>query len=226
MKLRIQITKENAVRFISHLEYSRTISRALRRAKLPVKYSEGFNPHIKMSLASALGVGIASLSEYAEIELAEDMAAKEAMQQLNENMPNGMRVLAADVIDKKDDAKLMAMLKGASYSVVVHTDDVATVKKAFDDYEKLPELIYKKKAPPGKPDRIVDMKYYVSSISSKECSEGLAIVFDCLIEPKGTIKPQEFISALSGGFDLGIDIDSLDITRTALYKEEKKPLIG
>ena len=58
MKLRMQITKDRDIRFISHLEYVRTIERAIRRAKLPAAYSEGFNPHLKFSLASALGVGV------------------------------------------------------------------------------------------------------------------------------------------------------------------------
>ena len=58
MKLRMQITKDKDIRFISHLEYVRTIGRAIRRAKLPAAYSEGFNPHLKFSLASALGVGV------------------------------------------------------------------------------------------------------------------------------------------------------------------------
>ena len=73
MKLRMQITKDPEIRFISHLEYSRTISRAIRRAKLPAAYSEGFNPHLKFSLASALGVGVVSYTEFVEIELAEPM---------------------------------------------------------------------------------------------------------------------------------------------------------
>ena len=51
MKLRMQITKDKDIRFISHLEYVRTIGRAIRRAKLPAAYSEGFNPHLKFSLA-------------------------------------------------------------------------------------------------------------------------------------------------------------------------------
>lgn len=71
MKLRMQITKDKDIRFISHLEYVRTIGRAIRRAKLPAAYSEGFNPHLKFSLASALGVGVVSYTEFVEIELAE-----------------------------------------------------------------------------------------------------------------------------------------------------------
>ena len=62
MKLRFQITKDKEIRFISHLEYVRTIGRAIRRAKLPAAYSQGYNPHMKYSLASALGVGVVSSS--------------------------------------------------------------------------------------------------------------------------------------------------------------------
>ena len=72
MKLRLKITKDKSIRFISHLEYVRTIERAIRRAKLPAAYSEGFNPHLKFSLASALGVGVVSYAEFCEIELAYD----------------------------------------------------------------------------------------------------------------------------------------------------------
>ena len=78
MKLRLKITKDKSIRFISHLEYVRTIERAIRRAKLPAAYSEGFNPHLKFSLASALGVGVVSYAEFCEIELAEPMTAEEA----------------------------------------------------------------------------------------------------------------------------------------------------
>ena len=70
MKLRFQITKDRSIRFISHLEYARTLMRAVLRAKLPVAYSEGFNPHMKLSLASALGVGVVSKSEFVEMEKA------------------------------------------------------------------------------------------------------------------------------------------------------------
>ena len=70
MKLRLQITKEPGIRFISHLEYQRSIEKALRRSGIPVAYSEGFNPHMKFSLASALSVGVTSSFEFAEIRLA------------------------------------------------------------------------------------------------------------------------------------------------------------
>lgn len=97
MKLRMQITKEKEIRFISHLEYVRTIERAIRRAKLPAAYSEGFNPHLKFSLASALGVGVVSMAEFVEIELAEPMEVHEAVQKMTAALPRGIQIMAADV---------------------------------------------------------------------------------------------------------------------------------
>ncbi|MCQ2380956.1 MAG: TIGR03936 family radical SAM-associated protein, partial [Acidaminococcaceae bacterium] len=73
MKIRMQITKDADIRFVSHLDYLRAIERSIRRAELPVEYSSGFNPHLKFSLASALGVGIVSSAEFVEMEMAKDI---------------------------------------------------------------------------------------------------------------------------------------------------------
>ena len=121
MKLRMQITKDRDIRFISHLEYVRTIERAIRRAKLPAAYSEGFNPHLKFSLASALGVGVVSYTEFVEIELAEPMEIEAAARALDKALPRGIRVLAADAV-ATNTAALMAEAAGASYVVTLPYD--------------------------------------------------------------------------------------------------------
>ena len=120
MKLRLKITKDKSIRFISHLEYVRTIERAIRRAKLPAAYSEGFNPHLKFSLASALGVGVVSYAEFCEIELAEPMTAEEAAEKMQKALPRGIRILAADVTATNAPA-LMAEAGGADAVSLINT---------------------------------------------------------------------------------------------------------
>ena len=110
--------QDKDIRFISHLEYVRTIGRAIRRAKLPAAYSEGFNPHLKFSLASALGVGVVSYTEFVEIELAEPMEVEKAALALDAALPRGIRVLAADAVDTHH-AALMSQAAGASYRVTL-----------------------------------------------------------------------------------------------------------
>ena len=132
MKLRMQITKDPEIRFISHLEYARTISRAIRRAKLPAAYSEGFNPHLKFSLASALGVGVVSYTEFVEIELVQPMEVQPAARALDAALPRGIRVLAADAVDTHH-AALMSQAAGAGYRVTLpYTQDISEAVAAFN----------------------------------------------------------------------------------------------
>lgn len=225
MKLRIQFTKEGNVRFISHLEYFRVLNRAIRRAKLPVAYSEGFNPHIKMSLASALGLGIASISEYAEIELQDKIDPKLAQELLNSNLPEGIRVLKADVVERRK-MKLMASLTGASYLIILKVCDVDSISNAIKKYNALSKVLFIKKMPPGKPSKEIDMKQFVEQINYETLSCGVQIMFDAVITPSGTIKAYDILKMLKENFDVEIEVLAADITRTALYTGNKKPLIG
>ena len=137
MKLRMQITKEKEIRFISHLEYVRTIERAIRRAKLPAAYSEGFNPHLKFSLASALGVGVVSMAEFVEIELAEPMEVHEAVQKMTAALPRGIQIMAADVTANNAPA-LMASAGGADYLVVLpYSGEYVEAVAAFNAAESV-----------------------------------------------------------------------------------------
>ena len=144
MKLRMQITKEKEIRFISHLEYVRTIERAIRRAKLPAAYSKGFNPHLKFSLASALGVGVVSMAEFVEIELAEPMEAAEAVRKMTAALPRGIRILAADVTANNAPA-LMASAGGAEYIVTLPYD--GGYVEAVAAFNAATSVIYAKAAP-------------------------------------------------------------------------------
>ena len=83
-KIRIALKKGEAIKYVGHLDFGRAIERALRRAKLPVAYSVGFNPHMRLSFGPALGVGIASEAEYVDVEMTESVDAKQFSQSLSE----------------------------------------------------------------------------------------------------------------------------------------------
>ena len=69
MKIRIKFRKYGALKFVGHLDMMRYFQKALKRAGIDMKYSEGFNPHMIMSFAAPLGVGITSDGEYFDIEV-------------------------------------------------------------------------------------------------------------------------------------------------------------
>ena len=220
MKLRMQITKDRDIRFISHLEYVRTIERAIRRAKLPAAYSEGFNPHLKFSLASALGVGVVSYTEFVEIELAEPVEIEAAARALDKALPRGIRVLAADAV-ANNTAALMAEAAGASYVVTLPYDK--DISEAVANYNDAVELLFKKAAPKRKEKfKEIDVKFYIPEIAV-ELKDGKTIFsFECKITPTGSMKAVDLLNALNEAYDLELPVEMADIERHTLYKFTKR----
>jgi len=97
-RIKIKFTKGEEVKFISHRDLMRTFQRAIRRAGLPILYSQGFNPHMKISWGNALKVGVVSLGEYAQLQIDGWIRPHEAMAKLNAVLPKGLEIIEANVV--------------------------------------------------------------------------------------------------------------------------------
>lgn len=215
----MQITKDRDIRFISHLEYVRTIERAIRRAKLPAAYSEGFNPHLKFSLASALGVGVVSYTEFVEIELAEPMEVELVAKALDKALPRGIRVLAADAVANNTSA-LMAEAAGASYVVALPYDK--DISEAVEAYNEAESLLFKKAAPKRKEKvKEIDVKFYIPKLSVEQKEDKTIFAFECKITPTGSMKAVDLLNALNEAYNLDLPVEMADIERHTLYKMNK-----
>jgi len=91
--INITYTKGEEVKFISHLDLIRVFERAIRRANLPIAYSQGFNPRMKISYGQALKVGATSAGEEAKLTFEEEMSHKEVVDRLNAVLPKGIKLL-------------------------------------------------------------------------------------------------------------------------------------
>ena len=91
MKVRIKFTKEGPMKFVGHLDTMRYFQKAIRRAELPIAFSGGYSPHMIMSFAAPLGVGVTSTGEYFDMELTSAIPTDEICQRLNSQMANGIR---------------------------------------------------------------------------------------------------------------------------------------
>ncbi len=100
-KLRLRFSKTGRAIYISHLDLMRTMQRAFLRAELPIKYSEGFNPHAIISFALPLSVGIASHCEIMDFRLREYVEPSEISYRLNKVLPEGITVQEAYVWEEK-----------------------------------------------------------------------------------------------------------------------------
>ena len=117
MRIGIKFSRTGNAKFISHLDMQRLFSRALRRAKLPVKFSQGFNPHIITSFASALSVGMETLGDYMEFYTVSDVDLSAVKNSLNDAMPDSISIVKAGEIDEKA-PKLMAASKAAKIEII------------------------------------------------------------------------------------------------------------
>jgi radical SAM-linked protein len=122
MRVVLEYVREERVKYISHLDLMRTIQRAVRRAGIPIAYSQGFNPHPIMAFASALSVGVTSDGEYMDIRLSQPMDVRELVDRLNQALPKGITVKQAVEVDEKAPS-LMSLIERADYRVVAHDPD-------------------------------------------------------------------------------------------------------
>lgn len=115
---RMQYSKLGPARYISHLDLLRSFERAGRRAGLPLAFTQGFNPHPKISFAAPLGVGTAGEAEYADLELTVNLPAEEVRKKLTPVLPEGLRLIEVRAVPGGLPS-LMAAVQCATYRAVV-----------------------------------------------------------------------------------------------------------
>jgi radical SAM-linked protein len=130
MRLAVEFKRYGAARYCSHLDMQRAAMRAVRRTDLMPEYTAGFNPHMVMSFASAMPVGLVSDSEYFELRLKEDAEPEHCLSQLKRAMPEGIEPVFAGRL-KEDAPKLMAALKFADYEAEIAPEAKEAVKKVI-----------------------------------------------------------------------------------------------
>ena len=124
MKVRVRFEKDGNLRYIGHLDIMRFFHKAFQRAKIDVKFSEGFHPHPVMSFASPLSVGLSSCGEYLDTELNTRESSGELVRRLNAVMTEGIRVTQFRELPeggKRRENNAMALVGLADYRVTVRT---------------------------------------------------------------------------------------------------------
>ena len=117
MKARIKFRKYGVMKFIGHLDVMRYFQKAMRRAEIPIAFTEGYSPHMIMSFAQPLGVGITSEGEYLDIELTKPISSCEAIEQLNRVMVEGIDIVSFVQISGDKKASGMTITAASDYRV-------------------------------------------------------------------------------------------------------------
>ncbi len=147
MRVRIKFTKNGPLKFVGHLDVMRYFQKAIRRADLPAAYSEGFNPHMIMSFAYPLGVGVTSSGEYFDLDLTCEMPTAMITSRLNETMAEGIEIVSTIKIPENKNSKGMSLVAAADYLVTFREglEPEADYKKLLEGFLSQPSIIVLKK---------------------------------------------------------------------------------
>jgi len=125
-RLRLTFAKKAQIKYISHLDLALTWERALRRAQIPLAYSQGFNPQPKMQFASSLPLGTISRAEIVDIIITEPVDPTAAFEKIQAALPTGIELCSIEEASLKTPA-LQSLLRQAEYRVTVETELSAEV---------------------------------------------------------------------------------------------------
>nr|MCR4763293.1 TIGR03936 family radical SAM-associated protein [Lachnospiraceae bacterium] len=115
---RLKFSKNGPIRFVGHLDVMRYMQKANRRAKLPMRYSEGFSPHQIMSFALPLSVGATSDGEYLDMSLTRELPPEEIVEELNKVMHEGIEAKACELLPEHA-SKAMTVIAAAKYRLTL-----------------------------------------------------------------------------------------------------------
>lgn len=208
----IKYSRGDEVKYISHLDFVRFIHRVIRRANLPMEFSQGFNPHPIMTVAMPLSVGVTADGELMKIGFDGDFSEDFIKETLNNNMPTGFKIV--DV--KKDKNYDFSKLDRAEYIVKLNTE----CNFDIDEFLKNPELKVMKKSKSGIKE--ADVRPYIHKIEEIEKEKGYLCLKMCLAAGNiYNLKPETVIDAMKK-YTEGFLVDFFTVHREKLLAGDKE----
>jgi len=204
-RIRITFARGDNVRYVGHLDMARTWERIVRRAGLPMAYSEGFNPQPRLSFAAALPVGCTSDQEVLDVILSEPRDLAEIRDRLNQAAPEGITVL--DVAEVSYSAPALQTQTRAAEFVVTLLDPISPQ----DMRERVQALMNATSIERTRRDKTYDLRPLILGMSVEVSETGhVQVGMTLKAEESGTGRPDEVVAAL------GMDAAAVRIHRRRL----------
>lgn len=221
MKILCKFTKLGYLKFISHLDLVDLFQRTLFQNKVDVKFSEGFNPHPRMSIAYPLPLGIESNSEYMEIYLNSKIDLKDFLIKMNERLPQGIKIVEAKY---DNDESISNKVKSVVYAFKLlntfydKNKDIDLVKE-LNKVNNMDNVEIERKRKKGKRRIFVkeNAKDYLNRLELKDD----AIYAYIKMSEQGSLKPALIFDILNNYTDIVMDELDIDLERIGLYQDEE-----
>ena len=165
MRMLIRFGKKSRLRFISHLDLQRFLHMALNRTGLPIKYSEGFNPHPIMAFGSALALGWTSDYEILDVKLSAPMGRKRCEDAMRSALPVDLPVLEVKLVDDKFPSA-MAQVYASDYRIELSGENTRAILDQVPAFMAETEVLAMKKSKSGV--REVNIRPFVLSMEEAD----------------------------------------------------------
>lgn len=218
--LRVKFFKKGRLQYISHLDLVRTMMKIIVRAKLPLWYTEGFNPKPKIVFAAPLSIGTESECEFMDIRLTERLSETEAMLSLNSNMTEEMQITEAYYPDTK-----LTDLRWLGYRISLHTNFAQNLSKSIKELLSESELRVMKKGKSG--IREVNIKPLIKEFSVSDILGDTII--DCILlsDSADFLNPELIVKLIKERLnvlaDENLDSEWYSIVRNSAYRADMSP---
>ena len=209
MRVRMTYAKLGNLRFIGHLDLQRLFERALRRTNLPLRYTQGFSPHMRINLASALPLGFIGEAEQMDFWLDQEVSLKEISKRLNKALPAELILKNLQVIDNRKPS-LQASLLSSEFEIVLPPElDPENLQ------DQVIALLAQDSLPVQRRKKTVDLKSLL--IAWKLDNQATEVLLKATMKatPLENGRPDELLGLL------GIDPADCVITRTKLIFSEE-----
>lgn len=211
--VRLFFEKTGMAKFISHLDTVRLFTRAMKRAGVPIWFTEGFNPHAFMSFAMPLSLGFESYCETVDFRLTEEVDLDELTERLNKALPVDVKVtkIAIPWLSPND-------IRWAEYKIIFNNPDSALLE-SVEKILSSQEIIALKKAKQGrrKVEKEVNIKEYIKSYELTRDNEKLVLSTVLSSGTSININPMLLIGALVK--DTNTDEQDVDIIKVQSFTE-------
>lgn len=213
--IRVKFRKYGCLKFIGHLDVMRYFQKVMRRAEIDMCYSEGFSPHMIMSFAAPLGVGLTSDGEYMDISVKATPSSREAVERLNRVSVEGIDVLSWRRLPENS-KNAMASVAAADYQVRFREgyEPEEGWQEKFQEFLALPKIRILKETKKGQQE--IDIRPWIYDWKIKDG----AIFLQVSAGSVHNLKPETLMQAFGDWAGISVPAIALMIHRTEIYADQ------
>jgi len=225
MRYMLKFTKEEIIKYTSHLDMVRMFKRAFQRSGMRLVFSAGFNPHPKMTLAQPLSLGYTSVGEWLEFETLNDIAPVLVKETLTNVLPPGIKILEISTM-KPEEKSLASRCVAAEYTIAMCLDSIKTDRTDLletfasntqcENFLAQPTIMVLKKSMKQKHPVEIDIRSMIHYLNLCVVDNNIFLSTELAAGSKENLSPELLIEAFKAFYGFTIPRETIEVLRTDL----------